>query len=240
MKKILFITQDFEHGGIPRVLANLLGEIDKQRIFFNLFVCNPVGIFKEQIEKHSTIQYNFLLCLLCCNYRKEKGAKRCLAVIIKIIRYIIIKLFNIDIISYATSRVARQYSNKYDIVWACSEGVAVKIAQKINAHKRFLWVHSNVKYGLQGIKEVGIPNYQKFNKIICVSNDTYNSLKDVALHQFNLDLSSKLTVLYNIVNENEIYIKSKDNIEEDAFHSYNYNILSIVCYFCFQSSHYSC
>ena len=78
-------------------------------------------------------------------------------------------MFNKDILQIVSHKIAHSLKNKYDVVWACCEGVATEIAQNINSKRRFLWLHSNLRYGFKDIKVVGVPNYLRFDKIICVS-----------------------------------------------------------------------
>lgn len=109
-------------------------------------------------------------------------------------------MFNKDILQIVYHKIAHSLK-KYDVARACSEGVATEIAQNINSIRRFLWLHSNLRYGFKDIKVVGVPNYLRFDKILCISKNSEKAFVEVTRTELELNLKDQTHVLYNPVNE---------------------------------------
>lgn len=205
MRKILFILRDYEHGGIPRVLANLLDCLDKDKYSISLYVCNPVGMFKDSMHNCIIEKENFYLEMVCCNYRKTHGLKKVCAIGIKVLRILLKKLFHIDLLKIIEKCVANRFNKHYDVVWACSDDVPAHIAEMCESKVKILWIHNNYASIFTTLLSYGkLPNYLLFNKIICVSYRMAEIFIETLRDKLNLDVSQKVETLHNIVNYNEI------------------------------------
>ena len=207
-KRILFILRDYEHGGIPRVLANLLDCLDSERFEASLFVCNPVGIFRDSMRNCKFLKGSFLLRMLCCNYRKEHGLTKLAAIAIKLLRVFLKRSSGWELLSFAEAIVARQLPHCYDVVWACSDDVPAQIAGKIGGTKRVLWIHNNYASIFDTLSKGTFPDFLKFDKMVCVSNCAARVFKKTLLEKLGLEISSRVEALHNIVNQHEILTTS--------------------------------
>lgn len=229
-KKVLFIIRDFEHGGIGRVLLNLLDRVDNKIIDANILVCNPTGIFAEQMKKHKILPQILLLKLLSCNYRKEYGLMRSGGIVIKFLRHLLLHITRKDVLLDAVEKyAARKLTGVYDVVWACSEDTPAHIAQKM-CTKKVLWIHNHYTSCYNQIQAIGFPDYESFDKIICVSDDASIVLAKMLKEKNNIDLSGKIQTIYNIVNDAEIQNKASEKIKDERFKTNSFVIISIGRY----------
>lgn len=102
---------------------------------------------------------------------------------------------------------------KYDVIIAIKEGEPMKIASKFNADKKFGWVHVDYNY-LYWTKHIFDNEKSEcecmknnFDKIVCVSNVTAESVKNVIGDPGNL------CVKYNPMEYKEIIKSSQEKCE---------------------------
>ena len=99
-KSVLFLLRDFERGGIPRVMLNLVEHIDLSKYTIDIFCGNPVGIFRGCIPQNvRLLKTNLFLRAVMCNLAKESGIFLIFAMLIKTIRKMIQKIFHYDILN---------------------------------------------------------------------------------------------------------------------------------------------
>jgi glycosyltransferase, family 1 len=227
--KILFVLRDFEHGGIARCLVNLCDRLDCSRVNASVFVCNPTGIFAGRLKNCDVLPYNWGIRLLTCNYRKEKGWVKYLAILIKLLRHGLIKLYHKDsLFEYVVHRCAQTFLLKdYDVLWACSEDCPAKIVEYSNPEfMKVLWIHNNYSYCFELMKPHGFPDWSVFDKIVCVSKHSANALKKVLLEKERIKLYT-ISSLYNIVNADEILEQGKMPVDDSEFFNHIFTIVSV-------------
>lgn len=227
--KVLFILRDYEHGGIPRVLANLLACLDNSRIDADIFVCNPCGIFKNKMLNCHILPTSTWLRLLSCNYRKEKGITKFIAITTKIIRHCVIKFFHNDfLLDFIERKVANRLIDKYDVLWVCSEDIPAKIAQYTKGNvKKVIWIHNNYDVLYPEVEKCGLPDFLCYDKIVCVAKFAACSLVHNLQEKKNIDLSNRVFSLYNIVNVEEIRKQGNQSPNDPVFLTDIFTIVSV-------------
>lgn len=117
---------------------------------------------------------------------------------------------------------------KYDIEVAFLEGWPTKImaASTNKKSKKIAWIHCDIESNhdslcfyksLEEEKEA----YLKYDQIHCVSNHSKESFKRV------FGISDNVFVANNIINKENILLKSKESIIDNFFDKNNFNILTI-------------
>ena len=199
MKNILIFIESLAGGGAEKILTDIVTNIDKNRFCITVCTVSDNGIYQKQIEENA--HYFSLL------HRRDYDAGG----IKKIIYWLKTKLIYMAPISFVYRCFIK---NKYDVEVAFIEGFATKFISGSGnkKSKKIAWVHTDVLENPYAdsqfkSKEAQINVYQIYDHIICVS-------KDVA-HKFVRKLGGfeNIHVIYNPIDCQKIYVKSKESIE---------------------------
>ena len=179
MKRIIFILNDLERGGIPRVTLNLLAALDTTRVKADVFCANPRGIFLEELCQCQNVRVlpsSLTLRALTCNWRKERGLFRPYSILLKLIRHAFWKITKHDLLNSLAQRLAKNFSSMhYDWAIATSEGLPADIARNITA-SRAIWIHNDYAHDcsskMPGLEE----KLSDFERIVCVAEHARQSL----------------------------------------------------------------
>lgn len=199
MKKILFFLESLSGGGAEKVLSDLVINLDKSKYDITVCTVTDEGVYQEKVSQ-------------CCNYYSlikmkdiRKGGWTNIWARTKI------KL----IYSLPANIVYRLYfKNKYDIEIAFIEGFATKlIAASCNKFsRRIAWVHTDMKQNSYADnsyrnKKEHVKTYQRFDKIVCVSEYVKNVFESKFFKKENVIVS------YNPVDDRAIIRMSKEPCE---------------------------
>lgn len=228
-KKILFCVQDFQHGGIPKSLENLLSMMDKERYEIDIFCAYQEGSYKNVFANYSVLEQNRLLWFFCTNYRVQHGWRKSIAIAIKILRKIFLSI-NCDLFIILQKNIANRLSKKkYDVAIAFAEGYITHFVTYINNVERIAWIHSDYKRYLA--YEKNIPEhdiYARYKYVVSPCKYSANSFLEVFP-----DFSNKIVAIPNILNVDLIrsFSKAKDTLDS-RFDNRLFSIVSIgrVCY----------
>lgn len=195
MFKILFFIPDLYGGGAEKVLCNLVNNMDQTKYDITIQTVNEYDP-KEHIREG--IHYKSIV-----HSKTEIGKKWmecwyrfCTALKLTYPLYI---------------------KDDYDIEVAYLECGATKVMAASTNHraKKIAWVHCDVKKKGLTAQKTG-KYYSKYDQVVCVSNASRNSFEDV------FSSYAKATVLYNVIDEDEIYRKLQEkrvkNWDTDTFH----------------------
>lgn len=186
MKKILITINSAIGGGAEKVLLEILKNLDKKKYEIDLFLIIEKGIYLEEFKKEvNRLEYlidkeNLLL--------KDK-------IIFKVIKIFYIKLFLLQKI--------RKIKDEYDIEISFLEGVTAEyISRRKNRSYKICWIHTDLKKRKMPFW-IKSDVYKNIDRIICVSNGTANSLKELYPKA-----SEKIEVIYNFISKKNILNKS--------------------------------
>lgn len=200
MKKIMFLIHDLGQGGAEKVLVNLVNNLDSKRFDVTLISLFGGGVNEQFLKPH-----------------------------VKLIT-VFPKLFpgNSTIMKIFSPQFLHQQFVKdvYDIEIAYLEGPSTRIVSGCNNKdtKKITWMHST-KSTLENLgksfrnKNETIDAYNKFDKIICVSND----IKD-RLNSMN-HIKTVIDVIYNTNESDKLINLSKESV--DSFDSQQTNLIAV-------------
>lgn len=201
MKKKIFITSfGSDAGGIEKSLIEFLHLLVSEGHDIDLCLWREPGILFSQIPKQVNIIDSDRLWPGSMRKGKKSGGR--------IIWYILFRIFQW---LKVPTKVFKKIEKKYDIAISyCQNGYSpYYVIDKISATKKYIWYHHGT-YSKKGIeKKIDECYYLKYDKFITVSNAN----KEMLL-KYIPKLESKMIVINNLVNEQEIINKSFQDVVE--------------------------
>lgn len=201
MKKILFFIDTLGHGGAEKVLVNLVNNLDKSKYKITLMTIFDSGVNKQYLNKN--IEY----------------------------RYIFKRAFRGNVMLFRLFKPSFLYrlfiKDKYDIVVSYLEGNTTRILSgcPYRDTKKLAWLHVEMNektlFYPWGNKEKCISGYEKFDKIIGVSQTVIDSFVE------NTKEWNNLQVMYNTVDTDAIKNKSMEKIDDVEYASDIINVISV-------------
>lgn len=220
MKKVAIVTQKIVMVGIEKALIEMLKEMPADEYEIDLYLFHKGGELEKFIPQHVN---------LIEIYGKEKSVKE--KIINQLRKGRIIKAIKILYLYFMLLKVYKEkgqkgeeyllkvtpnFEKKYDVaityMFAYSFGVRFTL-EKINALKKLVWIHgetdilyTNDKDDLK--KEWHKKNYEKYDKIYCVSKD--NKVNFLSIFP---SLRNKVDIFYNILNKELIQKMAIEKID---------------------------
>lgn len=196
MIKILFFIPCLSGGGAEKVLCNLVNNMNQKK-----FDITVQTMEYEDPEKYLVpgIHYKTV------NRYKSKYAK---------------KIFFIFFRICAELKLAYRFfvRGDYDIEVAYLETISTKIiAQSTNKKAvKLAWIHCDLskKEGIKDMSSKIYRQYKVYDKIVCVSKDVQRGFESLYGSNF------KTTVLYNIIDEEEILKKAQEYLPHEEWGKY--------------------
>lgn len=187
-KKILFVLEAFDKGGIEKVTLDIVNNLDPQKYDITIKTIWFGGHCQSLVNKNIKVEPFF-----------KKYRKGIMRLFIYLPKKILYRLY---------------IREKYDIEIAAGDGIPSRIisGSTNKKSKKVSWIHMDVlKRGSQ-LKELNNKIkahkfYDPFDSIVCVSNDCKNSF----IKKFGFE--NKIKVIYNPVPDREIKKLSEEEIE---------------------------
>jgi len=194
MKKILFFINTLNGGGAEKVLVDTVNSLDSGKYQITVQTVFDGGINKKYLSPN--IRYKSII--------KTNN---------RIIRKILSKIiFNLLGCSFTYKLFI---DDQYDYEISFLEGLSTKLISKSSnpKSKKYAWVHIDLNaypdsYKAYGSEKKEEKAYESFDKIFCVSD----YVKKAFLKKYKID-SSKLYVLYNVIDDEMINLSSKKTVE---------------------------
>lgn len=223
MKKILFMVNSLNIGGVEKSLISLLSQIPKYKYDITILVLDKKGGFLkyvpdwinvEEVSGFKSIKRIILQSphqTIKDYYNDEKYFK----IITYIYSYFLSKYTNDRDIYYKNIFKDIPYnSNEYDVAISYQGPTDIMdyyIVNKVSANKKISWIHFDIsKFPINTKLYTKI--YKKIDKIYVVSEEAKEKLvKIIPIVQ------NKAEVFLNIVSENLISRLSKESIKYDDF-----------------------
>jgi len=213
-ERLLFFLINMNLGGTERSFLNLLSKLPDHYVIDLLLLEEYGELLKDvpanvqiHILKNNTEINEFLKLGNRGFAGKELQRGRFLSFIKNMIIWVLLKMKLIKHPFYGVSHYLQEFDESYDnaIAYAGIHNfIAYYTLNYIQAEKRFLWIHFDVtKIGFD--TQFANYFYDKFQKIICVSQVVKTNLN----RSLTIDITSKLEVVHNILDLEEIEIKSK-------------------------------
>lgn len=229
-KRILFCIRDFNHGGIPKSLENLLSLIDRDKYDITVFCAWQDGYYKHVFDKYSVLPKDKLLYWFCVNYKSLHGIKLLKALVVKLVAKLCLKL-HYDIFDIYLRKMARRLSatEKYDVAVAYAEGwITDFVSYMDSVNRKIAWIHMDYKRVLAYEKGKNYADvYSKFDYIISPCKFSAQSFIDV-----HPDLADKVRAIKNTLDVDSIKCNATAEITGFSFPKDSFSIVSVgrICY----------
>ncbi len=218
MKKILIMNIGTELGGIERSLIDFLSFLSKEENYqIDLALWKKRGPMFNEIPSNINILENIGVGSFL-EIRNQKGVK-------KISSYINYFLFKCARMFGNEHKVVPKLKKEYDVAISfCHNGYSpYYIIDRVNAKKKYIWYHHGA-YDKKGKeKKKDEKYYQKYDKVITVSNANREMLKK---HFPNIDID----VISNLINEEKILKLASEEVDVfNSFHGLKITTVGRVC-----------
>lgn len=202
MVKVLFLIPNLAHGGAERVLTNLVNHMDYAKFDVTVQTMFDVGIYQKQLNKEVRYIPGFPWY-----FRGNTW---------------VYKMFSPKFL------YKRYIKAKYDIIVSYLEGPSTRVVSGCDDNTKLVtWIH--IQFDTKEYATLAFRNmnevkecYQKFNRIICVSENVRESFNQVI--QNNVPKQ----VLYNTVETEVIRERSKELIDDIQFSKDIINLISVA------------
>lgn len=187
-KKVLFVLEAFDKGGIEKVTLDIVNNLDPQKYDITVKVIWFGGHCQSLVNKHIKVEPFF-----------KKYRKGIMRLFIHLPKQILYSLY---------------IKEKYDVEIAAGDGIPSRIisGSTNKKSKKVSWIHMDVLERGSQLKELNSKIrankfYKPFDLIACVSNDCKKSFeKKYGFHE-------KTRLVYNPIPDKDIIALSKDNTE---------------------------
>lgn len=221
-KHILFVINNMRIGGTRKSLLNLFTCFPHDKVNVDLLLLSQVGEYINSIDSH----VNLLRTPYLCRCAFSKINELCFPdSIIKVMISLLWRVFGYKtVFSFIYKRAAKVLSREteYDAVFGFQEGESNDCASFIPSPRHYLWIHNNYEYFIgngKGLKS----SYDLAENIIFVAEASLQTFK-----KLNIVYSSKLTVIKNILPQEQIIYEAKQKIiDEDLFSTDTLNFVSV-------------
>lgn len=200
MKKILFGITNLEMGGAERVLIDIVNSLCDEYDIEVLTIYKSNANFKINEKVKITSIFNK-------SYKETKFLKR---------KYNSALIYS----KFYKNKLYKKYEDK-DIIISFLEGPMTKLLKDFNKYK-IAWIHTDLSkhYSTNKLKEIE-KDYEKYNKIIFVSNESKLSFDEIYENKF----VNKELVINNFIDKKKVINLSNENIDFE-FSSPNFLVVA--------------
>lgn len=206
MKKIMFFNRTFFGGGVEKALLDTVKNLDTNKYDITVFVRKPEGKFMQQYLELESEHVHIRKC-----FDRIKPGKTLFK-----------KIFNAVIIWIAEKCICRfpkiyymiAIRDKFDIevAYMHNEPTAIIASSTNKKSKKIAWVHTDLRQmktwkDYFGTRKKQKKYYQKFDKIICVSELVKNCFEEL------LGVYPNIDVIFNPVDVGYLKKLSEEKID---------------------------
>ena len=220
--KILIQIPRLIYGGAEKVLVNFANFLVEKGHEVEILEIYEEGLLKDKFNKNvrfdaiCTKEFTKENYVSLADIQSEKNPAQIIGKLMKKLRITVLGYRK-----YAERLCAERYKDKeYDLAINYLETEPPGfLLRYVKAKKYLQWIHTDVKNIPK--EDIGnyIEEYEKMDKIVCVSKTSEKSMEEIFP-----ELKEKLTVIYNFYNVEDILKKSE---EENPFVTGDMNILSV-------------
>lgn len=206
-KNILIVIPSFGIGGTIVSLQSLLSLIDTSKYEIDIFALDRKGVYLDKMPNCRVLPENKWLSFRCNN------GSVFTKIFVQCLRFLRISLskLGINILPFLCKIGGRQIGSKdYDVVVSYVESIS-KIVCYYPAKKRVAWIHCEyARYlNLNKIKPEE-KEFKLYDNVVCVSEFAKKGFIEAIP-----SAKDKVVAIHNIINEEYIWTRAKENIELD-------------------------
>ncbi|WP_099205071.1 glycosyltransferase [Scatolibacter rhodanostii] len=224
-KKILFVVDEMNFGGVSVVLRDVLENIQKENYQIDLLVLHKHGEMLCVVPKDiSIIEGSSFFSVIDEKFSALKQKKQYVKCLKKIWLAFLMKTKLIKyIIPYERKKILK---DEYDIEIAFKDGFCTIFTCFGSSKKKIAWVHNDYKIfnGAARYNELMSKSFEGMDTIVAVSQHASDMLKEV----FNI--SKNLTVISNPLNEKNIMRLSTEFSPNYEDKSLNFVSIGRICH----------
>lgn len=230
MKKILFVINSLIIGGSEKSLVSLLNVLDYDKYDVDLLMLKRGETFEKYVPNKVNIldipkYYGFLdnnkIKISTLEKIKYMHCRIKCSIELRTNRYKKEIMNNQQILYKNQKNILEKLDKNYDVAIAYAQGFPTYfVADKVNASKKIAWINCDYTATLYH-KKMDEGFYEKFNKIIAVSESGKQSIINV-----NRKYEKKIEVIKDIVDPNLITKMSEEKIER--FNEKYINIVTVA------------
>ena len=232
MKKVLFLCSSYRSGGAERGFVSLLNALPLDKMEAHVMVIEEEGLFKEQLPENIIVKHapkNLVVAgarIKSSYFWKYASISSTLKKVTSIVKgKFVIKKEKISSEQYfwrEFKNIIPENEEMYDAVISFMAGICNYYAiDKVNAKKKFLWVHSDYNKMLSNAK------YDELYFTAADKVATISSICVDALTQNFPALKEKFILVENVSPASLIIKKSKEKVDEIQPGKYDYIISSV-------------
>ena len=225
-KSIIFVIDTLRMGGAEKSLISLLKSLDPARVDVDLFVFEGGGILEKEVPEWVNIIHGDSvtrgMTLELRKYFKDiLKAKKFRAAFYRLMIKVNLKRKKNRKFSWnRAKKYIPMQEKKYDVAISYLEGSpAFYVIDKVIAKKKIAWIHKD--FSKEKLLDIERKYYEQFNWIVTISKICQESLIQV----FS-SMKSKICVVENIVNADDVQKKAMEMISEQWDDS-KINIVSV-------------
>lgn len=201
-KKILFVAQNFEVGGVQTSLINLLNELDANyadKYDISLFSFGK-GRFVSQVPDSVKKEFgNFFLSLAATPFTEVIRSKNPIKIFVRLMLMVYVRIIGSEKF-YFKQLKKHKYSEKFDTAISYfndvpgnyfNRGTDLFVTDFVQADEKVAWIH-NDPIGMGFEKEYCLKTYKQFDRLMCVSHAVKEKFDD-----FLPEFKEKTEVCYN-------------------------------------------
>lgn len=229
-KKILFVAQNFEVGGVQTALISLLNNLQKNHLAeydIKLF-CFGRGRFLSQVPENIDIKFgNFFLTLAATPFMEVLKSKNPIKIFVRMMLMIYVRIIGSEKF-YRNQFEKHRYNEKFDAAISYfndvprnyfNQGTVLYVSDFVNADERVAWIH-NDPIGMNFEKEHCAKAYRSYDRVICVSKGVKEKF-DMFLPEY----AHKTEVCYNKFSETLLRRRAD---EFEPFEKQDFDIVTVA------------
>lgn len=216
-KKLLFSCYGLGIGGIEKCLVNLVNKLDEEKYDIDALLMNPETDLKDQIVRNITFlestKYIF-------NSEDSWQVKR--KATMRIPQYYIFRIVNK--LGIRPWMIFKKLHQEYDVAIAYSQNdfSPYYIIDKVKAKRKILWYHNGAYLKTEKNYARDKKYYSKFDYIVAVSAECKRNLE-----KYFPELKSKIIVIHNIVDEENIIKQAQESFDENIMEKQAHVIMTV-------------
>ncbi len=213
MKSILFATQHFQLGGVEKSLLELIKSLDPSEYDVTVVYMHRQGQMYDEISRHCRVLPMGIPPLSkaeLLEYAKKGKLWKVAKGVVGKIRASLTKnkVEGLRRIVRMTPALKKKYD--YAVAFHAPNSLPVLYTlENVTAGKKYCWIHFNMATSAATEYDAAWGQvYRTFDQLVCVSKTAAD-----ALLQRYPDLKDRVSVIYNLVNHEEIHTLAKENMD---------------------------
>lgn len=233
MKKILFINDSLNYGGVEKSLVDLIAFLKKKfEVEIDLFLFDNSGVYINEIKSYVNHFYSFDKETQSFLGKKNSILKK---IVTNCGFFSLFKLFSLIIKTYFNKKFSKNsFSNKYrkiiidsSIIKLPEYDIAVAYSgkhllyfcdKKVKSKYKFTYIHGDTSF--YDVEQY-ITEYNNMDKIICVSEYCKSQIE-----YYSEKFKNKSICIYNLIDFNAIDLLKNEKIE-NTFDKDYINVVSV-------------